>query len=341
MDISKLKEYIFENNKMVDILDNLNCHHIKDKGDYYTCGNPDGDNTTAITLYKNANLNVINYTRDITKGKSYNSDIITLVEFFKECSFFEAIKHICEWIELDIYHDFDKDIPESIKLTNLIFKLSKNDSINEKEKPLKQIPEKILTYYHKYVNDLFKNDNISYCTQQEFEIGYDDDTNRITIPIRDEFNNLIGVKGRLFSTELSDNELKYLYLEPCARSQILYGLNKTYNYIKSTGKVLVVESEKGVMQLWDMGVYNSVATGGKKISQNQIDKLIRLCCPIILCFDKDVLMDEINEIANRFIDGVEIYALIDTQNILNKKESPTDNPVKFNKLLNDCIIRIK
>ena len=99
---------------MVDILDNLNCHHIKDKGDYYTCGNPDGDNTTAITLYKNVNLNVINYTRDITKGKSYNSDIITLVEFFKECSFFEAIKHICEWIELDIYHDFDKDIPEDI-----------------------------------------------------------------------------------------------------------------------------------------------------------------------------------------------------------------------------------
>ena len=38
------------------------------------------------------------------------------------------------------------------------------------------------------------NDGISYETQQEFEIGYDELTNRITVPIRSEMHDLVGVK---------------------------------------------------------------------------------------------------------------------------------------------------
>ena len=44
---------------------------------------------------------------------------------------------------------------------------------------------------------------ISYETQIEFEIGYDESTNRITIPIRDEISSLVGVKGRLLKEEIS------------------------------------------------------------------------------------------------------------------------------------------
>ena len=45
-----------------------------------------------------------------------------------------------------------------------------------------------------------------------------------------------------------------------------------------------------------MGIYNSIAIGGKKISNNQIDKLTRLCVDIIFLFDKDVKKEELNEI---------------------------------------------
>ena len=83
---------------------------------------------------------------------------------------------------------------------------------------------------------MFHNDNISYEVQREFEIGYDDFSNRITIPIRDEIGSLVGVKGRLFQRELTDDEMKYLYIEPCNRSQILYGLHKSIPYIERTGK---------------------------------------------------------------------------------------------------------
>ena len=50
---------------------------------------------------------------------------------------------------------------------------------------------------------------------------------------------------------------------------------------------------------------------------------------------------ELDNIASRFIDGTEVYALIDTIGILNEKESPTDNISKFEQLLDKCMYRLK
>ena len=341
MDISAMKEYILENKYTETILENLGCHHIKNKGDYITCGNADGgDNPSAVTVYLNTNLTVVNYTRSLNSNKKCY-DIFDLAEFYLNINFFEAVKQICDWIDLDYYKDWDEDIPESLKITNILLELNCGIESEEDTIPLKPIPERILTYYYPYVNDMFKNDGISYEIQRLFEIGYDDYTNRITIPIRDELNNLVGVKGRLFLNKLKEYDLKYLYIEPCNRSCILYGLNLALPYIQQEQRVYVVESEKGVMQLWSIGIRNCVATGGKKVSQAQIDMLSRLCVEIVFCFDKDVEQSEIEELADRFIESVNIYALIDKDNILKDKESPSDNPDKFKKLLADNKYLIK
>lgn len=318
----------------------LGCHHIRFKGSYYTCGNPDGDNPSAITVYLDDYLRTIDYTRDIEQN-NINADIITLVEFFEKCPFFDAVKKICEWIDLDYYHDFSEDLPESIKLTKLLVDMSSGDMNDQSEPPLKPISESILSYYCPYVNDLFAEDHVSYSTQRAFEIGYDEQTNRITIPIRDETGTLTGVKARYFYRDVPPNELKYLYIEPTNRSQILYGLYMTYEYIQHERCVFVGESEKSVQQLWDMGYRNAVATGGKKISNGQIEKLSRLCSDIVFLFDKDVDASEINEIANRFVDGITIYAVIDDCGILEEKESPTDDPQKFRQLIKQCKKRIR
>ncbi|KKT69830.1 MAG: hypothetical protein UW66_C0060G0001, partial [Candidatus Moranbacteria bacterium GW2011_GWF1_44_4] len=164
----------------------------------------------------------------------YKPDILSLVEFIRKESFFNCIKWICQTIGIDYYHNFDENIPESIRITKLIYEMKQGD-INIEEKPLKPISNQILTYYKSYVNDMFANDNISYETQQEFQIGYDEQSNRITIPIYSEIGDLIGIKGRLFKKELEEWEQKYIYLEPCARSKILFGLNKTYPYIMKHG----------------------------------------------------------------------------------------------------------
>lgn len=340
MDIESLKENILENDLIPVVLEEVGCHHIKHRDGFYQCANPDGDNTTAVCVYENTNLTTINYTRDITNGRK-GSDLISLVEFYNNETFPHAIKWICDVLDIDYYSNPEDELPESLKLTKMLLDLQENDNVEEEEKPLKPISEKILSYYKPYVNNMFLEDNVGYETQSEFEIGYDEESNRITIPIRDDLGNLVGVKARYFYRKVPEDTMKFIYLEKCARSQILYGLYKTINFIKQKKRVFVVEAEKGVQQLWDAGYQESVATGGKKITQCQINKLTRLCVPIIFVFDKDVEKEELDSIAKRFIDEVEIYALIDKDDILSEKESPTDNIEKFEQLLDKNIYKLR
>ena len=341
MDIEVLKEHILENDLITKILEELGCHHIRKKDGYFQCANPDGDNVTAVCVYENTNLTTINYTRDISNGKNIHTDLISLVEFYKNETFPYAVKWICDVLDIDYYSNLDEDLPKSLQLTKMLVEMQSVDTEAETEKPLKPIPEKILSYFKPYVNDMFNEDGVSYDTQAEFEIGYDEFTNRITIPIRDDLGNLVGVKARYFYRQVPEDEQKFMYIEKCARSQILYGLYKTINFIKKAQRVFVVEAEKGVQQLYDKGYFEAVATGGSKISKNQIDKLTRLCVPIIFVFDKDITKEELDNIASRFIDGTEVYALIDTIGILNEKESPTDDISKFEQLLERCMYRLK
>lgn len=338
MDVTKIKEYIIDNEYVEQILESIGCHHIQyHSNGYWTCGNKDGDNKSAITVYSDT-LKCINYTRKMVKHDRA-TDLIDLVCFNKGISFFEALKFICDIIGIDYYYDFDKDMPESIAILKMLEDM-KTGQEDEKEIRLKPIPKKILTYYYPYVNDMFFNDGISYETQIEFSIGYDDVTNRITIPIFSEVGDLVGVKGRLYADQLND-DVKYKYIEPCAKSQILFGLNKTYPFIVEQRTVFVVESEKAVMQLWTYGYRNVVATGGSTVSRTQMDMLVRLGTDIIFAFDKDISKTDLEILADKFADNVPVYAILDTDDLLDTKESPSDKQKKWEKLIAKNIIRIK
>lgn len=340
MDVVQLKLYILEESRVDEILQSIGCHHIHyHSSGYWTCANKDGDNKQAIVVWNNEYLSCVNYTRQmVSNGRK--TDIIDLVCFTKNLTFPEALQYICNVLGIEYYHDFNADVPESLQITDLILKMNQNHGYDI-DQPLKPISKNILSYYKNRVNNLFLKDNISYETQQDFQIGYDDSTNRITIPIFSEIGDLVGVKGRLFKEELSSDDLKYVYIEPCQRSKIIYGLNKTIPYIKKAGKIYVPEAEKGVLQLWEYGDRNAGATGGKELSQQQIELLTRLGVDIVFVQDKDVKQEEIEELASHFVDQIPIYYIYDNDNILDEKESPTDNPEKWKYLKQNNLYRIK
>jgi len=339
MDASTLKEYILENNSIEKILSELGMYNIKfhDNNRYVTCSYPDGNNPAGCIVYLTENLNVLSNTRDLGTNKS---DIFTLIEYINKCNFFESMLWCCNILEIDYYHEPTLEIPESIRLTRMLMKMKSNEE-EEDDTPIRVLDNKVLGYYKNYVNDMFLKDGISYNTQQEFGIGYDEESNRITIPIYDEIGSLISLKARLFKEELSENELKYIYLYKCPRNKILFGLNKTHNYIRESGKVWVGESEKSVLQLWSHGIKNSVGIGGKKIGKRQIEMLSRLNAKICFAFDKDVTQKELEEKANMFVEGIPIYAIIDVDNILEDKQSPMDDFDKWNILVKNNIYKIK
>jgi DNA primase len=339
MDASTLKEYILENNSMEQILLELGMHNIKfhDNNRYITCSYPNGDNRAGCVIYLSDYLNVTSNTRDLGTDKS---DIFTLIQFINKCNFFEAMLWCCNILELDYYHSPTLDLPESIRITKMLMKMKSNEEEDD-DTPIRVLDEKILEYYRPYVNDMFLKDGISYSCQQEFQVGYDEESNRITIPIRSELGDLISVKGRLFKEDLSNNDLKYIYLYKCPRNKILFGLNKTYDYIRESGKIWITESEKGVMQLWSHGIKNSVGIGGKKIGKRQVEMISRLNAKICFAFDRDVTQKELEDKANMFVGGIPIYAIIDTDNILEEKQSPMDDPIKWEHLVKNNIYKIK
>ena len=169
MDVRELKNYIYENRYVEQILESIGCHHIKYhvSNSYWSCANANGDNKGAIVLYDNEFLMCVNYTRHMIKG-SRNTDIIDLVCYTKDLTFPEGLKFICDSIGMSYYHDFEEDIPESFKILKMIEDMNTN-CLNDKETSLKPISENILSYYKDFVNDLFYEDNIDYTTQREFE----------------------------------------------------------------------------------------------------------------------------------------------------------------------------
>ena len=75
---------------------------------------------------------------------------------------------------------------------------------------------------------------------------------------------------------------------------------------------------------------------GSKLTSVQRQKLIDLHVDVVFALDKDVTRDKLESMANKFPLGYKISALIDDKDILDEKESPTDNPFKWEELWDTC-----
>lgn len=323
--------------KIGDILDALGCHHKNRTNQFYTASNPDGDNKTAINVGLDS-LHVTNHTRD-DYPNSKRSDIITLVEYIKKLYFTNAINWICEVCGYDFYEsEYKKE--EEIDPCLLILNHLETKSVSIVEAPLLRRDDSLLYEYVNYPNSWFLQENISYDVQVLFEIGFSVRDECVTIPIRDELGNLVGVKGRtILETQMS----KYWYPYPVPKTKILYGLDKSYSFIQQQGRVYVFESEKSVLKAFSMGVYNCVSIGGHELSDTQVLKLERLGVDIVLALDKDVDAKEVKKQADKFLIRDRIYCVLAFKNkgLLEEKDSPTDRGFEvFNKLIKEDFYKV-
>lgn len=167
MEARTIKEYIYDNNKIEYVLEELGMHHIKwhNGGEYITCGMPDGDNPNSTTVYNDSFLGVVAYTRDIKDAYGI-SDIISLVTFVRQCFFTESINWLCEMFGLDYYAE-EQIIDSSLLFIRAFEKQTKSQK-SENLAVLKPISEDVLKSYLNWNNTEFLKDNISRETQTEF-----------------------------------------------------------------------------------------------------------------------------------------------------------------------------
>ena len=214
--------------------------------------------------------------------------------------------------------------------------LTKDRNKRKEVIPNKELEEKILDDYFPYPSYDWIQEGISYSTQKMYGIGIDPESRRITIPMRNRFGKLIGVKGRIMDDD--DDDRKYLYLYPFNNSQELFNFYYANIYIAIEKRIYIFEGEKSCMKMFENGIFNTVAIGSSDITDIQAStiKSLGFDIEIILCFDSDKTPREIRNIAKVFGDR-EVKAIIDTKKLLNEKQSPIDKGIEtFNQLVTEC-----
>lgn len=326
IDIKELKEYIINNDKIEDILTSLSCHHIKDKGNYYACGHPLGDNQSSIVVYKDE-LTVNQYTHEKTQG-----DIIALVMNIKQIDFISALK----WIHQVL------DIPWSNKKVK--------PKVEPKYNPLEVFTSKLKSKHKCVVNDIdiydediireymdclyidWIKEGITEKARKDFKIGYSFDKRRIVIPEYWWCGNgeIIGVSSRTTNPLYKEfNIPKYYPIIPYKKSKNLYGLYQNYKTIQEKKVVVVAESQKSVLKRYSKLDGTVVACESHTLSDEQIAILIGLNVEICICFDKDVPLQDVLETCERFYNIRKVSFIYDFYDLLDDKESPMDKPNKI------------
>lgn len=319
---------------IVKILELCDCHHIIIHNNYISAGLPDGDNITSICIYTDTtNYNTEIFTRGEYQKWQYR-DIISLVQFIKNYTFPKAMKYICDICGINYYNNIQEEEKIPACLSFLAF--VESGYRTKAEDRLLPISDNILNQFIPLPAKKWMNEGVNIETQKRFRIGIDVFSERIIIPIFDETSILVGVKGRIIDdNKIQDN--KYTYLYPCPKNQILYGLNLTEEYAKKENNVFIFESEKSVMKMYSNGRKNSVALGGKILSDRQAEILQRLDVPMTICLDADVREEEINCLIEKLkypVQSRQISVLRDPLKLLKEKDSPCDNYETFEILLN-------
>jgi len=128
-------------------------------------------------------------------------------------------------------------------------------------------------------------------TLEEWGIGYDYDSKRITIPVCDPQGNLIGFKGRAWKRNarpkylvLGDKGKRQRYgFQTYDKSLVVFGLDK-WGEVET---YVLVEGELDVISLWVMDI-PAICVGGSSMSVAQAKLIRQYCDEVTLFFDNDV-----------------------------------------------------
>lgn len=334
MNVVRLNNYLSNNIDAIQIiLEKLNCDNIKyiHSRNEFRCSRESGKNPTAVRINCET-LRFICYSTN-EQGSVYN-----LVMLKKNFSFPEALRWVAKSLGLNSGNLADKmALPFGGFYKNILH------TITEPELHMTTYPEETLDVYGHNLNLSFLKDGIDFQTQEKFQIGYDHETDRITIPQWSVNGELVGVMGRSNDIDIP-HEYRWLPIIPCSRSYTLFGYHQNYQAIQQQQLVVITESEKGVMQMSSMGYDFGLATCTKTISDTQARYIKALRVEkIILAYDQGVPENDLIKEAQKVMVNNAIYNnkvgyIYDPQgNILtlDKKESPTDKNIKeFQTLVN-------
>lgn len=330
MDTISLKKYIYQNQKIEYILNEIGCRHVQYHAnkEYYSCSNFNGDNQSAVNVKNNEYINVTNWTRNEFDS---NSDIITLVQYNKSMSFIEAIKFLHKI--LDLPFEFKQKEVKQKKYDPLeVFRktLRSNRTVVNVD-DIHVLDDKLLDDYVPMLHIDWLRQGITERTRKKFGLAYSYKYKRVVIPMRYWLTGeLLGFNQRTVIENYKEFGIKKYFITPTYPKQLnLYGLYENYDAIQKAGYVVVYESEKSVLKRDSLCDSTGVAISGHSLSQEQISILIGLNVDIIISMDKDININEVRYLCSKFYNIRNVYYTYDAHDLLGAKDSIADAPNKI------------
>lgn len=262
-------------------------------------------------------------------------------EQFYHCFGCGASGNIYTWIQRTEHLTFDQTVQKVAQLTNSdINEYVESESLNffktlsKLKKTNKEAPSRVSLDMDKDYIQRFKDEvpqewideGISPETMEKYEIRIDPMSNRIVYPVKDNNDNLIGVKGRTRFKNFKELKImKYMNYHRLGILDFYQGMQQARDSINSLGEVIIVEGIKSVMKLDQWGFHNVVSAETSKLNEYQIELLIRMKVrDVVIAFDKDVQMKKIHECTELLKRFTNVYVVYDRWRLLKDKDSPCD-----------------
>lgn len=158
-------------------------------------------------------------------------------------------------------------------------------------------------------------------TLTEWDIGYDDESDRITIPVRDVAGHLVGFKARAWR---QSHKPKYLVLKPrwptdrnvvAERYHVALNVFGLYRAIEAgETHLIVVEGELNAIALWQLGYRNVVALNGSNFSDRHAFLLRNYADKVTVWMDpNDAGYDGILKVVNALSDYMPVDVVPDCE----------------------------
>ena len=292
-------------------------------------------NSSKVHLYKSTNT--------IFCFVCGNIDLISIVQEQEGLAFQDAIDFIVNLFQLN-KKSFGR--PERLKY--------KRKEIQQKEIDIK---EKLPTYNNSILNTFvdyqpyeWVKEDISIDTMKQFEIKFNIESNAIIMPIRDDEDNLVGIRCRNLDEDKIERFGKYgVYTDAlsgisykCLTGRLLYGLNKNKEKIMECKKIIIVEGEKSVLKSKSWFGCNdiTVASYGCNLTNYQIEIIKSLGVKdIIFMYDReedDKINKKMEKVYRKCALFFDVYYIRDYGGLIDYKDSPLDKGENiYKKILNN------
>jgi len=250
-------------------------------------------------------------------GCGKGGNVITFMQEIEKIDFRDAVKELAklgnislEKYQLDSkkieeYADEKEKIKRMHKLAQQFFtdELKKNIHALTYLKEKRKLDEKMIEYFGigyapeshyallQFLRSKGFNDNdllqASLAKKGQNQDIYAFFRHRITFPIYDTMQNVIGFSARIVDPNDKPKYLNSAEHKAFDKSSVLYGLNRVKNNVKLHNAIIIVEGQMDVVGLTRLGFPIGVATSGTSLTEQHMKLLKRYTDNLYLLFDND------------------------------------------------------